>query len=118
MTSYNEFLYGKNWATRTDIPFETDGKTTYPNPKYKPETDKYSEYYLGPSDPSKGKKMNDITNTPVANADMAEANANPFLDPNLTDEGLRQLLAAKPIDGEIVGYTTDATETDDEPTIH
>lgn len=81
----------------------------------------YFDYETGLMTQQEEETMNDNLNTPVANADMAAAQANPFLDPKLTDEQLAALLAAKP-DG-IVGYTTDAIETDDEatetsPTIH
>lgn len=38
--SLNEFLYGKNWKERTDIPFETDFKGNItPNPNYIPENE-------------------------------------------------------------------------------
>lgn len=111
MTSWNEFLYGKDWATRTDIPYGTDGVTTYPNPNYKPETDKYS---LGHLDPRKGKNMNDNLNTQatVANADMAGVDK--LLDSKLTDKQLEELLAHA--DGGPIAYITDADETTDEPT--
>lgn len=92
MTSLNEFLWGPNWATRTDIPNVTDFKgNVTTNPNYQP----------------KGKTMNETNGfTPVA-----APNA-PATTP-LTDEQLAKLLASKP------AYVAEGDEVEaDTPTVH
>lgn len=68
---------------------------------------------FGPLTQQEEETMNENLNTPVAPIVDAEA-VSTFIDAD--DIAFAALLAAKP-DG-IVGYTTDAPETDDEPTIH
>lgn len=68
--------------------------------------------YLGRKTQQKEETMNDNLNTTMGNATS--------ITPPLTDEELAKLIAAKPLNGEVLGYTTDADETADElsPTIH